>query len=102
MSPRPPTHRLTHLAPQGHLDKSFFFLLFFLLISNRFRTTALTPSLPSPSPHVHEGHPRSPTTTPLAARKRICHRTAPSPTQLTDPVVPNLVAPAPAATSPPL
>ncbi len=39
--------RLTHLAPQGHLDK-FFFFIFFLLISNRCRKTALTTSLPSP------------------------------------------------------
>src|SRR6266702_3339077 len=52
------------------------------------------------SPHTHEAHPCSLTTTSLAACKRICHHTAPSPTQLTDPIVPNLGFAATLTTSP--
>jgi len=53
------------------------------------------------SPCAHEGYPRLLTTTSLAACKRICHHTAPSPTQLTNPVVPNLVTAATPTTMPP-
>src|SRR6266702_3673706 len=90
-----------NLAPQGHLDKFFFFFLLFpshlepVQDNSAHNITAIS------SPCTHEGHPCSLTTTSLAACKQICHHTALSPTQLTDPVVPNLGFTATPTTLPP-
>ncbi len=63
-SSSPPPYPLTK-----YLDKYFFLLLFFHLISNRGRTLVVT-TLP-PSPRVHTGHPRLLSTRPVAAYHRI-------------------------------
>ncbi len=95
-------HHLTHLAPQGQLDKFFFSFLLFPSYLEPVQDNSAHNITAVPSPHAHEGHPCSPTTTPLAACKRICHWTALSPMQLADPVVPNLVTTATLTTLPPL
>src|SRR6266702_2573368 len=91
-------HCLTHLASQGHLDE-FFFFLFSLFPSylepvqdnGTHNITAI------PSPCTDEGRCHSPTITLLAVCKRICHCMSPSPMQLTNPIVPNLVTTTPTA-----
>src|SRR6266702_6594831 len=52
-----------------YLDKYFFLLLFFHLISNWGRTLVVT-TLP-PSPHVHTSHPHLLSTRPVAAYHHI-------------------------------
>src|SRR6266702_926838 len=93
--------RLTNLAPQGHLDKFFFFFLLFPSFLELVQDNGAHNITAVSSPRARDGRPHPLTPTSLAARKRICHHTALSPTQLTNPVMPNLGFVATPTTSPP-
>ena len=87
--------RLTNLAPQGHLDKFFFFFLLFPSHLEPVQDNGAHNITAVSSRRAHEGPPCSPTTTSLAASKRICHRMAPSPTNSPTPSCPTWSPPLP-------
>ncbi len=87
--------RLTNLAPQGHLDKFFFFFLLFPSHLEPVQDNGAHNITAVSSRRAHEGPSCSPTTTSLAASKRICHRTAPSPTNSPTPSCPTWSPPLP-------